>query len=376
MIPLPYNAQLVYNETDRYYHYGSKDGALVVMPFTVTPTRLLDVAFNVIGNPTLNENALPSTLHLTSTDEATGKVTITKYNTLINEIYPSAVNGDGMYPLTQEMYEFVTAYVAANASEKVALIPANLRWKAPLYYYETGAPVDDRPDVSDWTGNQPTSGNGSQNSPYVVGLGDYCAPFGPTFGVVYYTYTVEQDGFITVSTDAKKAAIAMVYEYSVTSGDQFTATTDSGDIAGANAYTFDNVVKGGKILLQICASDWASAELPFSISYSAENPRNEFGSADKPYALTLGETTAVSEGATSMLFYSITPTETGRYTFSTSNPDAQVYVWKNKAWSSQLACVSDGKSETVTLEAGTTYYIGVCEGVNMSFTVVFNVTKS
>ncbi|MBO5334686.1 MAG: hypothetical protein J6A87_01795 [Clostridia bacterium] len=376
LTPLPYNAQLVYNETDRYYHYGSKDGALVVMPFTVTPTRLLDVAFNVIGNPTLNENALPSTLHLTSTDEATGKVTITEYNTLINEIYPSAVNGDGMYPLTQEMYEFVTAYVAANASEKVALIPADLRWKAPLYYYETGTPVDDRPDVSDWTGNQPTSGNGSQNSPYVVGLGDYCAPFGPTFGVVYYTYTVEQDGFITVSTDAEKAAIAMVYEYSVTNGDQFTATTESGDIAGANAYTFDNVVKGGKILLQICTSDWTSAELPFSIRYSAQKPKDEsLGSADKPYALTYGETTAVSEGKT-ILYYVFTPTETGTYTISSDHPDLFLYVRQGTANGTIVKKLFGKGKISFNLTAGESYYIAVSEGVNKYFSILFNFQKA
>ncbi len=377
LTPLPYNAELIYNEADRYYHYGSENGALVVMPFTVTPTRFLDEAFNVIGNPELNENALPSTLHLTFTDETTGKVTVKEYNTLINEIYPSAVNGDGMYPLTQEMYEFVVAYTAANSSEKVSIIPADLRWKAPLYYYETGTPTDDRPDVSDWANDKPTSGNGSQTNPYVIGLGDYCAPFGAMFGTVYYTYTVEQDGFITVSTEDTKATLAVVYEYSVKNGDEFTATTESGDIFGAGAYTFDNVVKGGKITLQICASDWKSAKLPFSLTYSAEKPKDEtLGSADKPYTLTLGETTAKSEGTTSMLLYSITPTATGTYTFSTTNQDAQIYIWKNKIWGSQVACVSNAKSKTVTLEAGTTYYIGVCEGVSMSFTVVFNCVKA
>lgn len=376
LTPLPYNAQLVYNETDRYYHYGSKDGALVVMPFTVTPTRLLDVAFNVIGNPTLNENALPSALHLTFTDETTGKKTVKEYNALIDEIYPSAVNGDGMYPLTEEMYEFVNAYVAANVSEKIAFIPAELRWKAPLYYYETGTPVDDRPTLSGWTGNQPTSGNGTQSSPYAIGLGDYCAPFGPTFGVLYYTYTVEQDGFITVSTDAEKATIAMLYEYSVTSGDEFTATTESGDILGAGTYTFNNVVQGGKILLRVCASDWKSGKLPFTISYSAEAPKDEaLGSKDKPHTLTLGETTAQGKD-TIYVWYAFTATETASYTFSTSNPDASIEIYKNKAFGTRVKVLSGAGNITVTLEAGTTYYIGVSEGVNMSFNVVFHFAKA
>lgn len=376
LTPLPYNAQLVYNETDRYYHYGSKDGALVVMPFTVTPTRLLDVAFNVIGNPTLNENALPSSLHLTFTDETTGKKTVKEYNALIDEIYPSAVNGDGMYPLTEEMYEFVTAYVAANVSEKIAFIPAELRWKAPLYYYETGTPVDDRPTLSGWTGNQPTSGNGTQSSPYAIGLGDYCAPFGPTFGVLYYTYTVEQDGFITVSTDAEKATIAMLYEYSVTSGDEFTATAESGDVVGAGTYTFNNVVQGGKILLRVCASDWKSGKLPFTISYSAEAPKDEtLGSKDKPHTLTLGESTAQGKD-TIYVWYAFTAAETASYTFSTSNPDASIDIYKNKAFGTRVKRLSGAGNITVTLEAGTTYYIGVSEGVNMSFNVVFHFAKA
>lgn len=373
---LPYNAELVYNATDRYYHVGSENGPLVVMPFTVAPSRYLDMAFNTVGNPELNENALPSTLYLTFVDETTGKKTVKQYNTLINEIYPSAVNTDGVYPLTQEMYEFVCQYVAQNNSDKVSIIPTELRWKAPLYYYETGTPADDRPSLSGWSGDMPASGNGTQTSPYIVGNGNYCAPFGPTFGILYYQYTATENGYLTVKTEDESTVMAMLYEYEVSSGDNFTASTESADLAGAGAYTFQ-IHNGGTLVIRVCSSKWESAQLPFTLEYSVNKPIDEnagAGSADKPYVLELGETIAQANGTT-YVYYTFTPAESGSYTIGTNNDDASIDVWKNKAWGTKVKGIAGATSATITLEAGTTYVIGISEGVSEVFTVAFYLLK-
>ena len=373
---LPYNAELVYNETDRYYHIGSANGPLVVMPFTVAPSRYLDMAFNTVGNPELNENALPSTLYLTFVDETTGKKTVKEYNTLINEVYPSAVNTDGVYPLTQEMYEFVRQYVAQNNSDKVSIIPAELRWKAPLYYYETGTPVDDRPSLSGWNGDMPTSGNGTQASPYIVGGGNYCAPFGPTFGVLYYTYTATENGYLTVKTESDNTVMAMLYEYEVSDGDNFTASSESADLAGAGTHTFQ-IQQGGTLVIRVCSSKWESAMLPFSLEYSVEKPIDEnagAGSQDKPYVLELGETVAVSNGE-SFVYYTFTPTASGTYTLSTTDANASIYVWKNTAWKNKVSNIMGKKSVNITLEVGTTYIIGVSSLASETFTLPFSLLK-
>ena len=379
LTPLAYNATIVYNETDRYYHVGSANGPLVVMPFTVTPERLLDKPFNKIANPDPNDptdNANPATLHLTFTDEVNYTVTVKEYNTLINEIYPAAVNADGVYPLTEEMREFLYQFVVVAENDiNVQNIPRELRWKAPLYYYETGTIAADRPDVSGWDGDKPTNGEGTKNAPYTIGLGDFCAPFGSVSGIVYYTYTSNKSGFLTINTKSDNAVVSFINETVTVNGDIVSSTSESGDIHGKGSYAFE-VSNGSVLTIQICTNDWNSASIEFSLSYSTDKPLDSTpGGMGNPYSLQMGETKAVAEGVIA-IWYAITPTETAEYTFSTNDKDADITVYEGKAFGAKVKSKSGAGSFTVTLEAGKTYFVGVGEGVNDYFTVYFTCEKA
>lgn len=381
LTPLPYNATLVYNESDRYYHIGTENGPLAVMPFTVVPERLLDQPFNKIANPDPNDpsdNANPATLHLTFTDDEAKTITVKEYNKLINEIYPSAVNDDGVYPLTEEMREFLYQFVVVAKNDiNVQNIPKELRWKAPLYYYETGTIEDDKPNVSDWTGNAPNGGDGSKENPFIIGTGDYCAPFGSVSGIVYYLYTAKNAGYLTISSEDEKAVITFVNENITVNGDVVSSTSESGEVLGKGEYSFESNVND-KLLIQVCTNDWNSAKVEFSLTYSAEKPVDtSLGSASNPYILQTGETTAKSEGKT-FIWYAFTPTEGGSYTFTNENNNATiaVYTKPQAGIANEIKKHAGNGSFTVTLEAGTTYYVWVAEGVNDYFTIVFSCVKA
>lgn len=380
LTPLAYNATIVYNETDRYYHVGSANGPLVVMPFTVTPERLLDRPFNKIGNPDPNDptdNANPSTLHLTFTDEVNYTVTVKEYNTLINEIYPAAVNADGVYPLTEEMREFLYQFVVVAENDiSVKNVPMELRWKAPLYYYETGTVEDDRPDVSNWNGAKPTSGAGTKASPYTIGLGEFNAPFGSVSGIVYYTYTSNADGYVTLSTEADNAVIFFTNETVTVNGDIISSNSENGDIYGKGAYSLE-VSNGSVLTIQVCTNDWNSAAIPFTLEFSTEKPVNTtLGGMGNPYALQMGETKVDSKGEI-FVFYAVTITETASYTFTSYNSNAVLTLRANSAFGKNVKTYEGEGSFTVTLEAGTTYFLQVNAASQPNFfTVYFNFAKA
>lgn len=372
LTPIPYSAELVYNETDHYYHVGEKDGPLALMMFTKTPTRLFDQPFNKIANPDPNDpedNANPATLHLTFVDEAAGKVTVKEYNALINEIYPSAVNSDGVYPLTEEMREFLYQFIVVAQNDiNVQNVPQELRWKAPCYYYETESVESDRPDVSDWTGDVPTSGIGSAENPYKIGVGDYCAPFGSVSGIVYYTFEIETAGELIISTTDENATILLTVEC------QEPLYSETGDLIGKGEYK-TNVIKGYVLTLQVSATDWTASKIPFSIAYKqAEqvDPTVENGTKESPFTLTLGETTAVNDGSAFFIYYKFTPTESGAYEITVADEDAMLYVKDgnktvNKTYTGTF---------TVTLEAGKNYSFEVIKGLGEPFTVTFTFNKA
>lgn len=371
LTPVPYNATFVYNETDRYYHLENENGPLVVMPFTVTPERLLDQPFNKIGNPDPNDpsdNATPATLHLTFVNPETGEKTVKEYNKLINEIYPSAVNADGVYPLTQEMYEFVYQFVMVAQNDiNVENIPAELRWKAPFYYYATEEITDNKPDVSGWTGDVPTGGNGLIASPYTIIDGEYCAAFGSVSGVVYYSYTAQADGVITIATETAKSNL-----YLLRTNSFFSETTE---LLG-NGTMEINVQKGDTLLIQICASDWEPLTIVFSITYCESEENFSVGTMENPYVLTVGATTV--QGLNDV-WYAFTPIQSGTYTFSTENTNSILSLYSSASTSALIKNSMNsnyggiGAGFSVALQAGTTYYLQVSELSFESFTLVLNV---
>ena len=380
LTPIAYNANLVYNQNDRYYHVGTANGPVVVMPFTVVPERLLDLPFNKIGNPDPNDptdNANPATLHLTFVDETNYTVTVKEYNTLINEVYPAAVNADGVYPLTEEMREFLYQFVVVAGNDiSVQNVPKELRWKAPLYYYETGTVADDRPDVSGWDGEQPTSGKGTQAQPYSIGLGHFCAPFGSVSGIVYYSYTSNRDGYLTLTTETDNTVLFFTNETVTTDGEITSSVSENGDIYGKGSYSFE-VSRGSQLLIQISTNDWNSAAVPFTVSFSTDKPVDTTpGGMSNPYDLQMGETKVVSKGS-SFVFYTITLTETAEYTFTSYSNHAVLSLNANRPFGKTVKAHEGNGSFTVTLEAGKTYFLVVSDSqLSESFTIYFDCAKA
>ncbi len=383
LTPAQYNAEFIYNEADRYYHIGSKNGPVALMMFTKTPDRLLDQPFNKIANPDPNDpadNANPATLHLTFTDPETGKITVKEYNKLINEIYPSAVNEDGVYPLTQEMYEFLYQFVVVAQNDiNVQNVPKELRWKAPCYYYETGEVSDNKPDVSDWTGDIPTAGNGGMNAPFVIANGTYMAAFGSASGIVYYTYSVTASGELTVSTDNEKANFYIVKEGQASSTSGSALESETAEIIGAGSVTL-TVKTGDTISIQVATTDWNPAAIQFTVSYNESTSGGETdGSTERPYTLSLGETNV---SGVNSVWYAFTPAETGTYTFSTTDDNSVLHLYASTAGGSSLkdSINSNYRGEGVgfhaNLQAGTTYYLQVSELSFEAFTLTVNVVKA
>ena len=383
LTPAQYNAEFVYNETDRYYHIGSKNGPVALMMFTKTPERLLDQPFNKIANPDPNDpadNANPATLHLTFTDPETGKLTVKEYNTLINEIYPSAVNEDGVYPLTQEMYEFLYQFVVVAQNDiNVQNVPKELRWKAPCYYYETGEIVDNKPDVSDWTGDTPTAGNGGMKTPFVIANGNYVAAFGSASGIVYYTYSVAADGELTISTDNAKANLYIIKEGQASSTSGTALDSETAEVIGAGSVVL-TVKTGDTLSIQVATTDWNPAAIEFTVSYNESTSGGETdGSSERPYTITLGETTV---SGINLVWYAFTPAESGTYTFSTLDDNTVLFLYHS---TTDAVSFKDSKNPNyrgegvgfhANLQAGTTYYLQVSEFSLEAFTLTVNIVKA
>lgn len=268
---VPYETEYYYEESSGYYRMGTpaNPGAIIYVAITMVPPRmLLDKSFTQI------QYEAASNLYLSYGKTVDGDYLVRDYlafisgdsdndmETDVENCYKNYVNVDGLYPVNQELFEFLNLYVQKNCPME---IPEDIKndpeqfnakaWLAACYYYKNLTP-------------------GSKELPIALsGTGDITISC-PAYDYRYYTYshvngdTQSTISYCTISCDNPNAVVEA-------NGKQyygpfsFIAETNA-----AQAFKF-----------AISSLDGAEAEFIIHIE------ENYAGSQDNPTNVTIGKGT-------------------------------------------------------------------------------------
>lgn len=158
--------------SDGYYHYGAQNGPFVVVNLTknlgadrlnttpalaymeMTSTHLasyvLDTTTGDKTNPATDieftdyRTFLRGFVEYTSKTEGHGSVLSIPTTITTQTYYTKYVNKDGVYPLNDELKDFLQAFYAANQGNLAGSIAgdADYKWLFPCYYYNVNAQID------------------------------------------------------------------------------------------------------------------------------------------------------------------------------------------------------------------------------------------
>ena len=209
--PVEYGSEYFYDETAGYYRMGTAQdpGKIIYAAITASATRvfssgaLTDVYIGG-GNYSLHHSNTVEGNYLIKNYgwfllSNGGLGTLDEHRTFIPNpsdptanCYENFVNSDGMYPVTQELHEFLVLYTKSNRPSDLSseTDPAilNNAWLAFCSYYDNA--------------------NGTQHSPYEIGLGEVEVT---TKGMSFTYYTVKPEtadgGYYNVSTTQQGAII-------------------------------------------------------------------------------------------------------------------------------------------------------------------------
>ncbi|MBQ8428556.1 MAG: hypothetical protein IJX30_00445 [Clostridia bacterium] len=156
---VPYDTDYYYEESSGYYRMGTPEnpGPIIYVAITMVPPRmLLDKAFTQI------QYEAASNLYLSYGKTVDGDYLVRDYLAFIsgdtdndgatdeaftNNCYKNFVNGDGLYPVNQELFEFLNLYVKKNCPMDIpedikqdAELFADQAWLAACYYYKNLTP--------------------------------------------------------------------------------------------------------------------------------------------------------------------------------------------------------------------------------------------
>ncbi len=125
-----------------FYRMGTKEEpkGLIYVMLTEPPARMFDITFvDLIANG--------ASLRLYTATAENGDILYNDYEDFLMKgtgdstkaCYENAVNADGLYPVNQELYEFLNYYVDARGfkdmTDEVKASYPNALWLAPCYYY-------------------------------------------------------------------------------------------------------------------------------------------------------------------------------------------------------------------------------------------------
>lgn len=169
-VALDGTATLVYNADDKFYHLGTADGPVVVVNLTgsldsnrfeagcslaymeLVDSRLATYAVDVTEEGATTTSILDYTLFLRGFEKYDYENSMLGLKPVIPKkittevYYAKYVNEDGVYPLTQELKQFLERFYAANAETFEWQLPmdADLKsaWLFPCYYYGEASESD------------------------------------------------------------------------------------------------------------------------------------------------------------------------------------------------------------------------------------------
>ena len=160
---VPYTAEYFYDETTGYYRLGTKDN----------PKQIIYVAITKVAERMLSEKAFSqihnegSNLILYYKEDVDGNYLTRDYSPFIDKdsseddnCYENYVNADGVYPVNQELFEFLHLYVNSNKPMDIPdsvwedkSVRAEKAWLAACYYYTAAAVgTEENPDTITQTG--------------------------------------------------------------------------------------------------------------------------------------------------------------------------------------------------------------------------------
>lgn len=151
-VTVPYDTEYFYDETSGYYYMGTKEnpGELIYVAITKSASRMLGTeSFATI------QYQAASNLYLSYGTTADGNYLLHDYipfisgdldndmETDLEDCYKNYVNADGLYPVNQELFEFLHLYVNKNSPidipDDYKNDPAKT-WLAACYYYKALTP--------------------------------------------------------------------------------------------------------------------------------------------------------------------------------------------------------------------------------------------
>lgn len=306
-----YDATIVYNETDRFYHVDSVDGPVLLVKLTTNPSRLFsnENPANAATFQTINAESA-AVFYMTATKDD-GTKYYKDYTKLIQQVYPEYVNSDGVYGVTKELKQFLYEYVVLhkNSVNIDASVAEENRWLAPCYYY--GYEL------------------GTENNPIrITKQGRYDVAIKRGGAPTYYQIDMQGSfDVFSVGESGKKGKIVYLNgtdEVAVGSGEGFNVTLNVGE---------------GGLPFRLTSYDAKIAIYQFIVVAEGQTLPPEAGglvdysSYDDPYILTATGSVETevplvnaNEGSDGKLYYQYTATLSGKFTFAVLNNDSPVHV--------------------------------------------------
>ena len=149
--PMPYSGDYFYDETTGYYRRGTaeKPGKIIFVAITVSAPRLfVGGAGSAASFTSIMDDG--GRLDLQTGKDAEGNYLVADYAPFImksyatnyGNCYQNYVNKDGVYPVTQELFEFLNLYVSLNKPVEIPdsiwedeALREKYAWLAPCYFY-------------------------------------------------------------------------------------------------------------------------------------------------------------------------------------------------------------------------------------------------
>lgn len=334
-IVVPYSTQFFYDEdyeidvtpfaggatvkAKGFYRMGTEDnpGAVIYAAISKNATRYLgDASFATIqykGNNLSiytgkNENGdylINNYVDLIMND---GGVENGEANTTM-ACYKNAENADGLYPVNQELYDFLNLYTSTNTP--VGTADESKYWLAPCYYY-----ADVVLGSREYPNGLSTTGTTTVNV--------------PEFSAVYYnvkwttqintdTGTAISQGYYTLTCNTPNAVIFFdEYNYFVNELGEVSITfeTDAVDGRTFGVKYYDGIATSGEVTFTITQAPNGNVNAPLAITNSTAT-------------LTTQEWYTIDYGVEYSAHYQYKATATGKLTVSMTNADTEITVLVN-----------------------------------------------
>ena len=331
-VEVPYTSSYYFDQTLGYYRMGTANnpGSVIYAAITSTPARQLsEFAFNTIQAESgtfvlalyigvnadgdyLLRNYIPFIMNCKDNSDISTEKDPTK------NCYENFVNSDGLYPVTQELHDFLDLYTRKN---KPYNIPDDIwenqrenAWLSACYYYDNLTPGTEEYPFELTEGNNPIS----------IAKRDF------------YYGIFKGDGVYTIASDDENLCVQVG---NTSYKGPFSITFEASSVGRIFTFYADNAA-AHETSVTITATNGATIETPVAII--------------TPNAFTLSTITILgADGETSYKgYYSYTATAAGTLTLNATAGTGVTVMLDEQTLSDNAASVTVTAGQTVTLYIG------------------------